>query len=114
MDASSASASSPPSNGFDFPLLADVDGAVARAYGVKRSSDLLKVRRTTFVIGADGVVLAVIASELQHGAPTPTGRSAALARPSVARGAGTIISGTAERSASSRLVEPSSSPVCLP
>ncbi len=52
-------------NGFSFPLLADVDGAVARAYGVKRPLDVLKVRRTTFVIGADGVVLEVIASELR-------------------------------------------------
>jgi thioredoxin-dependent peroxiredoxin len=52
-------------NGLPFPLLADVDGAVARAYGVKRPLDLLKVRRVTFVIGADGVVLEVISSELR-------------------------------------------------
>jgi thioredoxin-dependent peroxiredoxin len=51
-------------NGFDFALLSDVDGAVARLYGVKRPVDLLKVRRTTFVIAPDRRVLEVIASEL--------------------------------------------------
>jgi peroxiredoxin Q/BCP len=51
-------------NGFDFALLSDVDGAVARLYGVKRSLGLLKVRRSTFVIAPDGRVRAVIASEL--------------------------------------------------
>lgn len=50
-------------NAFDFPLLADVGGDVARAYGVKRALSLLKVRRTTFVIGADGVIRKVISSE---------------------------------------------------
>jgi peroxiredoxin Q/BCP len=51
-------------NGFDFALLSDVDGDVARLYGVKRSWNLLKVRRSTFVIMPDQRVLAVIASEL--------------------------------------------------
>jgi thioredoxin-dependent peroxiredoxin len=50
---------------FDFPLLADEDGSVARAYGVKRPLDFLKVRRSTFVIGRDGIVKGVVASELQ-------------------------------------------------
>jgi peroxiredoxin Q/BCP len=50
-------------NGLDYPLLADVDGDVAKSYDVKRSLDLLKVKRTTFVIGQDRRVLDVISSE---------------------------------------------------
>ena len=50
---------------FDYPLLSDKDGSVARAYGV--SSGLLSfirpVKRTTFVIGTDGRILDVISSE---------------------------------------------------
>lgn len=47
---------------FDFPLLSDGGGAVARQFGVKRS--LLPVtRRATFVIDTDRTVLAVIESE---------------------------------------------------
>jgi thioredoxin-dependent peroxiredoxin len=48
----------------DYPLLADVDGAVARQFGVKRSVDVLRVRRTTFVIDTDQRILEVINSEL--------------------------------------------------
>src|SRR5665213_2176581 len=44
-------------NNLDYPLLADVGGEVAKSYGVKRSLDLLKVKRTTFVIGQDQRVL---------------------------------------------------------
>ncbi|MDE3083109.1 MAG: peroxiredoxin [Acidobacteriota bacterium] len=51
-------------NHLDYPLLADVGGAVARLYGVKRALDVLRVRRTTFVIDATGVVREIIASEL--------------------------------------------------
>jgi peroxiredoxin Q/BCP len=51
-------------NGFDFPLLSDGDGAVARAYGVKRALSLLKVRRETFVIGTDGRIVEIVKSEL--------------------------------------------------
>jgi len=51
-------------NGLDFPLLADVGGDVAKSYGVKRSLDLLRVKRTTFVIGQDRRVLDVISSEV--------------------------------------------------
>ena len=51
-------------NNLDYPLLADVDGVVAKSYGVKRSLDLLKVKRTTFVIGPDRRVLDVISSEV--------------------------------------------------
>lgn len=53
-------------HGFDYPLLADVGGTVAALYGVKRGSligKLSPVKRATFVIGADGNVLEVIASE---------------------------------------------------
>lgn len=51
-------------NALDYPLLADVNGDVAQLYGVKRSLDLLKVKRTTFVIGQDGRIAEVINSEL--------------------------------------------------
>jgi peroxiredoxin Q/BCP len=48
---------------FDYPLLSDEDGAAAEAYGVKRRVG--PPRRATFVIGADGVVIEVIRSELR-------------------------------------------------
>jgi len=51
-------------HGFDYPLLADADGTVARAYGVKRRLDLLRTKRSTFVIGTDRRILEVITSEL--------------------------------------------------
>ena len=52
----------------DYPLLADTDGAVAEAYGVRRGG-LLKLagmptKRTTFAIRPDGTVAEVIASEI--------------------------------------------------
>lgn len=55
-------------HGLDYPLLADVDGAVASRYGVRRDG-LLKLagmptKRTTFAIRADGTVADVIASEV--------------------------------------------------
>lgn len=50
-------------NSLDYPVLADDGGRVASLYGVKRQLDVLRVKRTTFVIGTDGVVLDVIASE---------------------------------------------------
>ena len=55
-------------NGLDYPLLADVDGEVARHYGVKRALSLLKVKRATFVIGQDGTVKDVITSEVSMNA----------------------------------------------
>ena len=48
---------------FDYPLLSDADGSVARAYGVKRSFGLPN-KRATFVIGTDGQILEVISNEL--------------------------------------------------
>jgi len=50
-------------HGLDFPLLSDPNRAVARSYGVKRPGPLFN-RRTTFVIGQDGRILDVVASEL--------------------------------------------------
>jgi len=49
---------------FDFPLLSDPDKAVARAYGVRRGPGLIPNKRTTFVIGADGLIKEIISSEL--------------------------------------------------
>jgi peroxiredoxin Q/BCP len=49
---------------FDYPLLSDGDGTVARAFGVRRRL-ITPVRRATFVIGADGTILATISSEVQ-------------------------------------------------
>jgi len=50
-------------HGFDFPLLSDPDGTVARMFGVKRSFGPLPMKRWTFVIDADATVLAVVRSE---------------------------------------------------
>ena len=50
-------------NGFGFPLLSDDGGAVATAYGVRRRF-ITPVKRVTFVIGTDGTVHEVVASEL--------------------------------------------------
>jgi len=51
-------------HGFDYPLLADTDGTVAKQFGVKRPIGLLKVKRQTFVIGADATLLGQVGSEL--------------------------------------------------
>ena len=52
-------------NGFDYPLLSDADRTVAQAYGVRRRFGPSPVKRATFVIGADGVVIHTISSELR-------------------------------------------------
>lgn len=49
---------------FDYPLLSDVDRAVAEQFGVKRGISLLKVKRSTFVIDTDRTLLAEIHSEV--------------------------------------------------
>ncbi len=49
---------------FDFPLLSDHDRTVARAYGVSRAISFIPNKRTTFVIGADGVIKDIIHSEV--------------------------------------------------
>lgn len=51
---------------FDYPLLSDGDGEVSSQYGVKRSgllSKLAAVKRATFVIGTDRVLINVVTSE---------------------------------------------------
>lgn len=50
---------------FDYPLLSDVDGTVAEAFGVKRKllGKFLPVKRATFVIGTDRTILETISSE---------------------------------------------------
>ncbi|MDQ3787621.1 MAG: peroxiredoxin [Actinomycetota bacterium] len=52
-------------HGFDYPLLSDVDGEVAKRFGVRRSFGPLLTRRHTFVIDTDRTVLDVIKSELR-------------------------------------------------
>ena len=50
--------------GFGYPLLADTDREVAAAYDVKGGMlGLSPVKRATFVIGQDGVIIDVYASE---------------------------------------------------
>jgi peroxiredoxin Q/BCP len=48
---------------FDFPLLSDPDKGVAKAYGVRRGPSIIPNKRTTFVIGTDGLIKAIINSE---------------------------------------------------
>lgn len=50
----------------DYPVLADVDGAVAKAYGVRRSLVGLGLpsKRWTFAIAQDGTIAEVVGSEL--------------------------------------------------
>jgi thioredoxin-dependent peroxiredoxin len=68
MDAAERQAQFAQKNGFDYPLLADVDGDVARHYDVKRALNLLKVKRATFVIGQDQRIKEVITSEVSMSA----------------------------------------------
>jgi thioredoxin-dependent peroxiredoxin len=51
-------------NGFDYPLIADRDGTVAKAFGAKRVGPVPS-RRQTYVLGADLTVLAVISDEIR-------------------------------------------------
>lgn len=51
-------------NAFDYPLLSDESGDVARAFGVKRKY-LTPVKRATFVIDRDRTIRKVIASEMR-------------------------------------------------
>lgn len=50
-------------NGFDYPLLSDLDGQVASSFGVKRRFGPLPVKRRTFVIGTDRRLIEEISSE---------------------------------------------------
>jgi peroxiredoxin Q/BCP len=49
---------------FDYPLLSDEDGAVAKLFGVKRRFDFLFTKRSTFVIGTDRRIRRIISSEM--------------------------------------------------
>ncbi len=51
-------------NALDYPLLVDDGGRVAALFGVKRGADVLRVRRTTFVIGTDRRIIEKVSSEL--------------------------------------------------
>ena len=51
------------SNGFDYPLLSDESGDVARSLGVKRKY-VTPVKRATFVIDRDLTIRKVITSEM--------------------------------------------------
>lgn len=48
---------------FDFPLLSDTDKSVAKAYGVRRGPSIIPNKRSTFVIGTDGLVKEIVQSE---------------------------------------------------
>ena len=52
-------------HGFDYPLLADENGEVAKQFGVHRRFSPLHAKRHTFVIDTDHKVLEVIKSELK-------------------------------------------------
>jgi peroxiredoxin Q/BCP len=63
-DSVEAQASFADKRGFGYPLLADTDRAVAALYGVKGGLlGLSPVKRSTFVVGQDGVILEAYASE---------------------------------------------------
>ncbi len=47
-----------------YPLLSDADKSVARQYGVSRRIGILPNQRATFTIGADGVTVAAVHSEI--------------------------------------------------
>ena len=54
-------------HGFDYPLLSDADGTVARQFGVVRgrlTARLSPVKRSTFAVAADRTVVKAIHSEL--------------------------------------------------
>ncbi|AIJ24139.1 peroxiredoxin [Amycolatopsis methanolica] len=52
-------------HGFDYPLLSDAEGEVARKFGVRRSFGPLLTKRHTFVIDTGRRLLEVIKSELR-------------------------------------------------
>ena len=51
-------------HGLNFPLIADTDAAICKAYGVARLGGWLPPKRVTFVIDRDGTVRRVITGEL--------------------------------------------------
>ena len=68
MDSTERQAKFAKKNGFDYPLLTDLDGDVARRYDVKRALNLMKVKRVTFVINQDRTIKEVITSEVSMSA----------------------------------------------
>jgi thioredoxin-dependent peroxiredoxin len=64
-----------------YPLLSDADGAAARAFGVKRALNLLKVKRSTFVLDEQLRVLDVINSETNMNAHADRALSLLAATP---------------------------------
>jgi peroxiredoxin Q/BCP len=53
-------------NAFDYPLLSDPDGTVAKAFGARRGwLPMAPVKRRTFVIDTDRTVLGVIGGEMK-------------------------------------------------
>ncbi|GAA4885828.1 peroxiredoxin [Actinomycetospora straminea] len=53
-------------HGFDYPLLSDPDGEVAKQFDAKRSwLPMLPIKRRTFVIDTDRTVLGVIGGEMK-------------------------------------------------
>ena len=50
---------------FDYPLLSDPDGEVARQFGVRRRFGPLLTKRKTFVIDTDQVLIGEVKSELR-------------------------------------------------
>lgn len=57
---------------FDFPLLSDFEGDVARRFDVKRRFGPLPVKRHTFIIGTDRVLIDIVRSELRMSAHADT------------------------------------------
>ena len=68
MDSTERQAKFAKKNGFDYPLLTDLAGDVARRYDVKRALNLMKVKRVTFVINQDRTIKEVITSEVSMSA----------------------------------------------
>ena len=70
-------------HGFDYPLLSDMDGAVAEAFGVRRRLPLgpLSTKRITFVIDVDRTVLEVVHSERDMNGHADRALAAVRARP---------------------------------
>ena len=67
---------------FDYPLLSDVDRKVAETFGVKRRSNLLKVKRSTFVIDTDSTLIAELHSEVSMNSHADKAVEILRARPS--------------------------------
>lgn len=67
-------------HGFDYPLLSDTEGTVARMFGVRRGFGPLLTKRHTFVIDTDSRILEVIKSEVRMNAHADGALAALRAR----------------------------------